>query len=124
MAGRIRQFVVYAKVTLIVALAVVVIVVVFMNRNYRTNFWPWADKEQVSTLWLMLATCILSIIVFWALAKTRRVWREVVEIQAEKTRQQQEAEVERRRAALEEQERRIDTKLKQALGPDNSQEST
>ena len=58
MAGILKQVIVYSKVTCICLLFVAVAVIVFKNRDYRTNFWPGAAGEKVSTLWLMLATAV------------------------------------------------------------------
>lgn len=121
MAGPIKQVTVYAKVTIIVAILVGVAVVIFMNRNYKTRFWPWADQAEVSTLWLMLATSVVSVCVFWIFSKMRRVWRELAEIRAQKVEQSRLTEEHHRRQQLDEQERRIDEKIKKALDPDNSQ---
>jgi hypothetical protein len=121
MAGPIKQITVYAKVTFILAVVLGVVIIIFMNRAYKTRFWPWADQADVPTLWLMLATSVVSIVVFWLLSKMRRVWRELAELQAQKAEQLRQQEEGQRRQQLEEQERRIDDKIKKALGPDNSQ---
>ena len=97
MAGSFKQLVVYTKVTFIVAVLLGVAVVVFMNRKYETQFWPWADQAPVSTLWLMLATSVVSISVFWLLSKMRRVWREVADLRAEQLQKERLVREEQRR---------------------------
>ena len=119
--SKFRQFIVYAKLAIIVIIVAAVGLVVFMNRNNTTKFWPGASDAPVSTLWLMLATGIASIVLFWILTKLRRVLREVAELSAEKTKADALAKDEQRRHELVEQERRIDEKLKKALDPDKSQ---
>ena len=121
MAGPVKQITVYAKVTIIVAILLGTIVIIFMNRGYKTRFWPWADQADVPTLWLMLATSIVSISAFWVLSKMRRVWRELADLRLQKATQERQALEDQRRRQLDEQERRIDDKIKKALGPDNSQ---
>lgn len=121
MAGTFKQALVYTKVTIIFLILLGVAIVVFKNSGYKTNFWPYADQNQVPTLWLMLATSVVSICVFWLLTKMRRVWRELVEIRAEKAESRRMAAEELRRRQLDEQERRIDEKIQKALEPDNSQ---
>lgn len=121
MASKVKQFFVYARLTIIVLLFISLGVIVFRNRAYKTNFWPGADGEQVATLWLMLATAILSIIVFWVFAKTRRVVKDLKQLHAEQAIERKAEEAEKMRESLVEQERRIDAKLKRAIGPDNSQ---
>jgi uncharacterized membrane protein len=120
MAGRIRQFVVYLKVTLVVAVVLLVAVVVFNNRNYTTRFWPGATAEDVPTLWLMLMTAAASISIFWVLMRVRGVYRELKVLHAQEAEEQRLKAHEQRSSDLEEQERRIDQKLKTALDSPNS----
>jgi CBS domain containing-hemolysin-like protein len=121
MAGSFKQLVVYTKVTLIVAILLGVAVVVFKNSGYKTRFWPYADQADVPTLWLMLATSVVSVCVFWLLSKMRRVWRELAELRAEKLEKERLSQEEHRRSQLNDQERRIDEKIKKALDPEKSQ---
>ena len=123
MAGRVRSFVVYLKVTLLVAVALLVVTVIFENRNYKTQFWPGATAEQVPTLWLMLVTAAASVLIFWILMRIRGVYRDLKVLQAQKAEQQRLKSQEARGRELDEQERRIDQKLKKALDGDanNSQ---
>jgi uncharacterized protein HemX len=111
-----RQLIVYTKLTVVCICLGTVAVVVFMNRNYTTNFWPAAVGEPVSTLWLMLATALASVLFFWVFSKTRRVLRELAQVRAEQEMAARLSEQERLRKSLDEQERRIDEKLKRAVG--------
>lgn len=95
--------------------------IVFMNRNYETSFWAGRKYEDVPTLWLMLLTAVVSVLVFWLLSKVRRVWKELTEVRAQKQQAALNAESEKRRKELEQQERRIDEKLKKAIDEDKSQ---
>lgn len=110
-----HQFIVYAKLTIIVVIALGVVTIVFMNRNHTATFWPGASDQPVSTLWLMLATGVASVAAFWILAKTRRVWKELRALGERKAAEARRAEVERRQRELDAQERRIDEKIKKAL---------
>lgn len=121
MAGRFRQFIVYSKVTAICFAGVSAVVVVFMNRNYKTKFWPGATEKEVPTLWLMLGTAVAAIVAFWLLSRIRRIFKEVAQVTQEKKQAEAKAEQARRAEELARQERRIDEKLKHALDDDNSQ---
>lgn len=121
MASGFRQFVVYTKVTALFLVFAGVILIVFMNRNYKTNFWPGAAGEPLATLWLMGATSVVSIIAFWVFSKTRRVLGEWAELRKEEELAAKQAEAEKLRQSLEERERRIDNKLRHALGDEKSQ---
>lgn len=118
MRGSFGRFVVYCKVSFVGLLFLAIVVLVWQNRGYKTNFWPGAADAQspVATLWLILLTSVLSIVVFWVLTKTRRVLRELAEVRAQRAEAQKLATQEQRRKELEEQERRIDAKIKQAIG--------
>jgi len=98
-----------------------VILVIFMNRNYETRFWPGATDRDVPILWLMLGSGVSSVIAFWLLTRIRSVMKEVAELAKEKKRSEEAAAQARRAAELEKQEKRIDEKLTQALGDQNSQ---
>lgn len=123
MATKVRQFIVYSKVTFIGLIFIGVTLILFKNRNYKTNFWPGADGEQVSTLWLMLATAITSILVFWIFSKTLRVIREVQQVRAEQALQERLADQDRFKENLDAQERRIDEKIKRAIAEDGPTKS-
>jgi amino acid transporter len=111
----IKQVVVYAKVMLLVVLAVLIGAIVFKNRAYRTEFWPWAVQEEVPTLWLMLATSVMSIICFWIFTKVRSVFRDMAELSHSRKQEATRKEATRLKQELDEQERRIDQKLKGAI---------
>lgn len=121
MVGRIKRFVIYCKVTFLCLLFVAVIVLVAQNWGYKTRFWPGASEKEVPTLWLILITSVLSILFFWVLTKTRRVFTELAEVRAQHAEERKKAEQQERSQALTEQERRIDEKIKKAMEDKNSQ---
>lgn len=100
---------------------IAVVLVVFMNRNYETRFWPGATDRDLPVLWLMLGSGVSSVIAYWLLTRIRRVMKDVAELAKEKKRSEETAAQARRAAELEQQEKRIDEKLSQALGNQNSQ---
>lgn len=118
MPSRVKQIIVYARLMIVAILFLGIVVVVFMNRNYETNFWPGASGEKVSTLWLILATAAISIIAAWVFSRTRRVFKDLAQLRAEEALELKAAETERLRKSLADQERRIDEKLHRALDPD------
>lgn len=121
MQTKLKQIIVYIKVTGMCLAGIAAILVVFMNRNYETRFWPGATDRDLPVLWLMLGSGVSSVIAFWLVTRVRRVMKDVAELAREK-RQSDEAAAQARRAAeLEKQEKRIDEKLTKALGEQNSQ---
>ncbi len=123
MAGKIKQVVVYARVTVVCVILALVVVVVFKNWKFETHFWPGAVTAKVKTLWFMIATSAFSIAVFWTLSKMRRVFRDLGQLRAERAERQKAEEQQKRQDHLDQQERRIDEKIKTALDDGHSTES-
>lgn len=121
MQSKFKQLIVYTKVTGMCLAGIAVVLVVFMNRNYETRFWPGATDRDLPVLWLMLGSGVSSVIAYWLLTRIRRVMKDVAELAKEKKRSEETAAQARRAAELEQQEKRIDEKLSQALGDQNSQ---
>jgi uncharacterized membrane protein (DUF106 family) len=113
-----RQFKVYVKLILLVALALVLGLVVFNNRHNTVDVWFFKAYESVNVCWLMLITAIGSIATWWILRATVGVWREMRELAKEAHLEKKRAEQEKLAEKLAETEKRIDSKLKGAIGPD------
>jgi hypothetical protein len=64
-------------VTAILILAVVLLIV--MNRNYTTPIWFFHKFEQVSVLWMIVITAIISVISRWVIVGVYRAWKELKE---------------------------------------------
>lgn len=118
-----KQIIVYAKVAILCVVVAFVLLVIWMNRGYKTRFWPWAVDAEVSTLWLMLATSVASVAVFWVTSKIRRVFFELAEVRRSKAAAEAAKAQAVRQAELAAAEQRIDEKLQRALGEKNSQDS-
>ncbi len=109
-----RQLVVYFKVTVLGVLAVLVAVFVVKNCRYETQFWPGAVGEPVPTLWLILMTSVMSVVIFWILSRMRRIFKDLAELRAERAAADLLAKQEQRKLELLEQEKRLEEKLRQA----------
>ena len=115
MASKIKQVAVYAKVTLTVITLAAIAIVIVKNWQYKTKFWPGADTVEVPTLWLMAATSIVSVILLWFLMKLRSVFKELAQVRTERAAAARLNAQKQIRHDLDEQERRIDDKLRRAL---------
>jgi len=91
------------------------------HRLYTTKFWPFASEVEVATLWLILATSVGSIVVFWVCTKLRRVFSELRELRLQRDQRRLLDEQRRRQEELNAQEKRIDEKLRNAAGPQGSE---
>ncbi len=114
-----KQIRLYAKLTLFIALALVVGLVVYKNRDHRVTVWFFATYESINVLWLMLCTAGATVVTWWILALTRTVWRDMKVMFREQERQREQDEIERRKKEITEAEKRIDRKIKTALHDDN-----
>ncbi len=70
-----RRFKVYLKLTLIGATALVLLIVVLMNRKNEVDFWFLRQYEKVNVLYIILISAVASVLLFWdrlALARHHR----------------------------------------------------
>lgn len=110
----IREILAYTKLVLVIALGLAVLTTVVMNQGRKADVWLW-EAQELPTLWLMAATALVSVVLFWVLTKLRRMIVEVRQIR-ERRRHEREATQQRELARqLSEQERRIDAKLRKTL---------
>ncbi len=115
----IKQLKLYARLTLFVALALVVGLVILKNRNHRVTVWFFGTYESVNVLWLMLCTAGASVVSWWVVLTTRGVWRDMRELHQATEARRQQAELEKRAEEIAQAERRVDKKLRDAAGGDS-----
>lgn len=113
-----RRLKVYFRLALILLVAIAICAVLWKNRSNQVNFWFfWLADEQtpINVLWLILYAAVGTLIAYWTLSMVWGLWRDMRKvasdsaIREEKERQQKLAE------QLQEQEKRIDEKLKKAI---------
>ncbi len=110
-----RRVKTYAKAFVISALALVLASVVIANRNNTADVWFFYSFKQVNVLWLVLVSGAISVVSFWTLRRVRKVAQELRELRREKELDVKLAEQRRMASELQQQERRIDTKLKGSI---------
>ncbi len=115
MALAIRRIKVYLKLGLMIAVSVVVLLLVFKNRNHTADVWFFATYEDVNILWLMLVTAVSAVICWWGARKIFRVLRELKEVRQAAMLDQQMQEQRRVSQELAEREKRIDEKIRNSL---------
>jgi hypothetical protein len=114
----------YARLTLFVALAVVIAMVVFKNRQHRVTIWFFATFESINVLWLMLCTAGASLVSWWILSTTRSVWRDMRELFRLQQVEQRDATLKKREDDIAEAEKRIDQKIKRAIDSEPNEGSS
>jgi hypothetical protein len=111
-----RKFKVYAKLVVIVAAALALLLVVYKNHDKRASVWFFRDYPDINVLWLIACTAVASIVAYWVLRTTRGVIRDIRAAQLEDRLRARERAAAERTRELEERERRLDDKLKKAIG--------
>ena len=110
-----RSLKVYLKLTAIGAVAVVVLLVILMNRHNTADIWLFRRYEDVNVLSLIAVTSVVAVSVWWGVRKLFKVIRELREVR-HLTRQERERQSQRQLAdELAEREKRIDEKVRRSI---------
>ena len=96
-----------------VAVAIVVVLVLFKNRNHQATVWFFHKYENINVVWLLVVTAAGS--AFWLTRGVFQVIKEVKKIRTEEETQRMLQDHKTRAKELSEQEKRIDAKLKTSL---------
>ncbi|GMV97562.1 MAG: hypothetical protein HRF43_01225 [Phycisphaerae bacterium] len=110
-----KRIKVYVKLTAIVAVIAVLLLLVLMNREYKTNVWFFKEYAQVNVLWLLMVTAVFSIAGWWIVAKVFATIRELREVRQAQVKEQVLAEQRRLAQELADREKRIDEKLRRSI---------
>jgi len=116
---------VYVRLALVFAAVGAIVLVLFMNRNHNVTvwcFWITDQDKPVNVVWLMLGTAAATLVSWWALSFGWGLWRDMRKVQRETVQQEAEKTWQKRAADLGERERRIDAKLKEAISTDGNDE--
>ena len=110
-----RKLRTYARLTLMAAVAVVVVLVLFKNRNHRATVWFFHKYEDINVVWLLVITAAGSVMAAWLTRGVFQVIKEVKRIRTEEESKRILKDQATRAHELLEQEKRIDAKLKASL---------
>ena len=110
-----RKLRVYARLTLMGAVGLLVVLVLFKNRNNQATVWFFHDYEDINVVWLLVITGVGSVIAAWLTRGVLQVAKEVRRIRREEDSARLVQEQEQRARNLVDQEKRIDAKLKASL---------
>ena len=110
-----RKIKTYSKLGLIVAVALVIVLIIFKNYGRRVDVWFFGDFRDVSILWLLLCTAAGSIVSYWVFRTVFSLWKEMRELGLESARRAAEEQQRRLAEELAEQERRIDEKRSELI---------
>ena len=118
MSLALRRIKVYSRLTLIVLIVVAICAVLWNNRSHRVSIWFfWLVEEDapVKVIWLIVYVALGTLVSYWILSTIRGLWRDMKKVARDSELQEQKQQQEERARELQEQERRIDAKLKKAI---------
>ncbi|MCP4247547.1 MAG: hypothetical protein GY778_10905 [bacterium] len=121
MALALKQFKVYTKVVLVLAVAVAVAAVLLQNRTHRVPVWFFGltdPTEEINVVWLILCSAVGAIVAWTVLRATLGVVKDMREVARAKEAQALDRSQQELAAKLKEQERRIDEKISKAIDND------
>ena len=119
MTVALRQLRVYVRGGLLLVVAVAVAMVFFRNRSHSVTIWFFGltdDQKPVNVVWLMLCTAVATLVVWWTVSLAWGLLRDMREVKRLRAVDTANRVIEERAAALNDRERRIDAKLRRAIG--------
>jgi uncharacterized protein HemX len=94
----------------------VALLVIFFNRHHVVTVWFFGTFQNVHVVWVMVVTAAGSIVGFWTVSKVWRTTGELRELRRQKRAQRESAERNQALERLEQKQRQIDQKLRNAIG--------
>ena len=110
---------VYARLSLMGAVALLVILVLIRNRNHQVTVWFFYEFQEINVVWLLVVTALASILGAWIIRGFFGVMGEVSRIKREQELARTTRQHEELARNLSEQEKRIDAKIKASLTGDD-----
>ncbi|MCP4590743.1 MAG: hypothetical protein GY842_08360 [bacterium] len=113
--GRIK---VYVKLTLVVLVALAICAVLWKNRSNQVSiwfFWVVDEATPINVIWLMLCTALGTLIAYWTLSLVWGLRRDMLKMAQDSAVREREQEQQKLAEQLQQQEQRIDEKLKKAI---------
>ena len=122
MSLALKQFRVYFRVAVILAVVLAVGLLLFKNSDNKVVFWFFGltDSEKpTNVVWLIAYTALLTLASWWTLSLARGLWRDLRAVERSRNANQAGKILEQRAAELDERERRIDDKVHDAIIADD-----
>jgi uncharacterized membrane-anchored protein len=113
-----KQLRVYVRGAVILVAALAIVLVLVKNSGHTVRFWFFGftdDTKPVNVVWLLLCTAIAALVVRWVFSLGWGLLRDVREVKRQRAIDQVTGTLQQRGAELDDQERRIDEKLRRAI---------
>ena len=117
-----KQLRVYLRGAVVLIVVVGIGLVLVNNRHHEVTVWFFGLTDvtkPVNVVYLMLCTAAGTLIGGWTLSLVRGLRRDIREVRRQRAVDQMTKALDERAVALEDRERRVDEKLKQAIGEDS-----
>lgn len=105
----------YSRVGLVAAVALVIGLVIFYNRNHEVTFWFFRTYQDVNVLWLLVCTAAGTVVSYWVFLTVFSLWKDLRELGQESAWRAREQRQRKIADELAEQERRIDEKRSEII---------
>jgi uncharacterized membrane protein (DUF106 family) len=110
-----KQIKTYAKLVLMIAVALLILLVIVMNRNHKVEVWLIYRFPQTNVLWVMLVSGLSTVVIVKASGWVRKVLRDMKQLRKARDAETKVAEQRELAAKLKEQESRIDSKIEEMI---------
>jgi hypothetical protein len=116
-----KRIKVYTKLALVLIVALVIGAVFIKNRNHEVRFWFFGlvDAEaEINVVWLILCTAVGAVFSWWVLLAAVSMIKDLRAVRHEEELREREQAQQELAQKLREQEKRIDQKVRKAIGQD------
>ncbi len=115
----IKTITVYLRVLVVLLVVVAIGLILFKNRSYSVNVWLFGltnESTPVNVVWVMLATAVCTLAVWWMVSLGRGLVRDFREVRRERESALTRQVTEQRVAELDVRQRRVEEQLKHTVG--------
>ena len=113
-----KQLRVYVRGAVILVAALAIVLVLVKNSGHTVQFWLFGltdDTKPVNVVWLLLCTAVATLAARWVFSLGWGLLRDVREVKRRRAVEQVTGKLQQRTTELDDQERRIDEKLRRAI---------
>lgn len=118
-----KQIKSYSRLILVLIAAVVILIVLYMNKDYSVKFWFFGltdTNKPVNVVWLLVSTAAATRISLWVIKLGLGMFRDFKELKRLKAVELEQNKLQQREAQVEQREQCLNEKLKQALDGNKS----
>ena len=115
----IKTFTVYLRVLVVLLVVGAIGLILFKNRSYTVNVWLFGltdPSKSVNVVWVMLATAVCTLTVWWIISLGRGLVHDLREVRRERELALTQQLTQQRVAELDARQRRVEEQLKHTVG--------